>query len=51
VFGDGTWRCFGEQDGLPSNRVRRIVPAPDGSLWIGTDAGVSRMSPEGAAQR
>ena len=51
VFGDGTWRCFGERDGLPSNSIRRIVPAPDGSLWIGTDAGVSRLSPEGAAQR
>jgi len=33
---------FTQKDGLPNSWVRCIQKAPDGSMWIGTDMGVTR---------
>ena len=38
----GQWTSLTVADGLPSNDVRTITPAPDGSVWIGANGGVSR---------
>src|SRR5690606_18474141 len=35
----GTWRRFGEADGLPTAEVTALAPAPTG-LWVGTRRGV-----------
>lgn len=34
--------------GLPSNNVLCVAAAPDGTLWVGTDAGVYTIAPGGA---
>jgi len=36
-------QSWGINDGLPDGVVRGIVPAPDGSLVIGTEAGMARL--------
>jgi len=47
MAGDGSWRYLTAANGLPDNRVRALALDPDGSLWIGTDAGVARLLPSG----
>ncbi|HEY0023229.1 MAG TPA: two-component regulator propeller domain-containing protein [Longimicrobium sp.] len=42
----GEWRVFTTRDGLTSDRVTALLPDPDGSLWVGTRAGVSRIAGE-----
>ena len=47
---DGGERTFGVADGLPSDKVMSVLPAPDGSVWVGTDRGLLRWRgdrPEG----
>ena len=39
----GSGRCYDTEDGLPDNRVRDVLPLPDGSVWIATDGGVAHM--------
>ncbi len=39
-FKKGTWRTFTTEHGLPNNVVGGIVEGADGSLWLGTDAGI-----------
>lgn len=39
---DGKFTSFGLAEGLPGNLAWTIFPSADGSLWIGTDAGLSR---------
>ncbi|NOZ13414.1 MAG: protein kinase [Acidobacteria bacterium] len=39
----GKIQVFKKVDGLPSERVRVIRSAPDGTLWIGTDGGVCHI--------
>ncbi|MRI01216.1 regulator [Kriegella sp. EG-1] len=33
------------QDGLPNANVNVVTKAPDGTMWIGTDYGISRFKP------
>ena len=40
------WHRYDAEDGLASNMVYSIAGAADGSLWFGTDAGVSIYTPE-----
>lgn len=54
TWGDGLltrdasgWRTIAEADGLPSNRVRDVVVAPDGRLWAATFAGIARRDAPG----
>jgi ligand-binding sensor domain-containing protein/signal transduction histidine kinase len=42
----GQERRFGVADGLPSNTVNAVLPAPDGSLWVATDRGLVRLRGE-----
>jgi ligand-binding sensor domain-containing protein len=42
----GEWRVFTTRDGLTSDRVTALLPDPDGSMWVGTRAGVSRIAGE-----
>ncbi|MCB0569227.1 MAG: response regulator [Phaeodactylibacter sp.] len=35
---------FRMEDGLPDNTIQGIVEAPDGTLWISTQKGVSKMA-------
>ena len=42
-FDGENWRQWTESDGLCNNNIRRIVVAEDGTLWLGTDGGVSRF--------
>ncbi|MFL5541949.1 MAG: two-component regulator propeller domain-containing protein [Longimicrobiaceae bacterium] len=41
---NGRWRVFTTRDGLASDRVTALAPAPDGSIWVGTRAGISRIA-------
>jgi ligand-binding sensor domain-containing protein len=34
---------WGEKDGLPQSRIRRIVQTGDGYLWLGTEGGLARF--------
>lgn len=38
------WQTFAVNDGLRSGNVAAVFPAQDGTLWFGTDAGVSRYN-------
>lgn len=38
---------FNSTDGLAANEVRAILPTEDGSVWIGTAAGLSQISAAG----
>ncbi len=42
---DGEVRVFTTDDGLPSNIVQAVELGPDGSLYAGTELGVSRYVP------
>src|SRR5262249_54349707 len=42
-FHDGKFTQYSEAQGLASSVVRRVVAAHDGSLWVGSRAGVSRI--------
>ncbi|MEE2024301.1 diguanylate cyclase [Alkalimonas mucilaginosa] len=42
IAADGTSRLFTRDDGLWTNEVRAILPADDGSVWIGTSRGLNR---------
>ena len=41
----GDWRHFSPDDGLVHLLVRAIHVTPDGTVWVGTEAGVSRYVP------
>ena len=43
-------RLLGEQ-AVGKGRIRRLLPAEDGSLWIGTEDGLFRRDPSGAVAR
>jgi diguanylate cyclase (GGDEF)-like protein len=43
-WADGRWKVFTTRDGLSSDRVTSLLPDPDGSLWVGTRAGISRIA-------
>jgi ligand-binding sensor domain-containing protein/two-component sensor histidine kinase len=38
----GTFTHFGEGEGLPNLRINTLVPSQDGSVWIGTEGGITR---------
>jgi signal transduction histidine kinase/CheY-like chemotaxis protein/ligand-binding sensor domain-containing protein len=42
-FRKGRWRRYTTANGLPDNRVYDLHFAPDGTLWLATQAGVSRF--------
>ncbi len=48
---DGNWRSFTQANGLAGNTVHAIAAAPDGSMWFGTDGGLSRLTMDGQWQR
>jgi len=39
-----TWTTCTAADGLASNFVHAVVVAPDGTVWIGTNQGISRFT-------
>ena len=39
----GRWKVFTARDGLAGDRVSSVVADPDGSVWVGTRAGVSHL--------
>lgn len=45
VFENGAPRAFKTDDQLVSNYVDSFASAPDGSLWVGTDAGINVLDP------
>jgi len=47
VRGDGRVERIDQQSGLPSNEVRSLLEAPDGSLWIGTTEGLVHWRADG----
>ena len=45
VFENGTTKPFKTGDKLASNYVDSLATAPDGKLWVGTDAGLHLVNP------
>ncbi|MHB9030661.1 MAG: ligand-binding sensor domain-containing protein, partial [Candidatus Latescibacterota bacterium] len=43
LWRNGAWEHFSIDSGLASNTVHTIALAPDGALWAGTSAGISRF--------
>jgi diguanylate cyclase (GGDEF)-like protein len=44
-YRDGAWQTWSTRDGLPSNRIRGMLPTRDAHgplLWIATDRGIAR---------
>jgi ligand-binding sensor domain-containing protein/signal transduction histidine kinase len=41
--GGGTETRFSQADGLPSDNVLTVHPAPGGGVWVGTDRGLARL--------
>lgn len=39
----GTFRTFGEVDGLPSSMANSLVEDAAGTIWVGTDGGLARI--------
>ena len=39
----GSFAHFGEAEGLPSLHISTLVPSHDGSIWIGTEGGITRF--------
>ncbi|MCL5998484.1 MAG: CHAT domain-containing protein [Chloroflexi bacterium] len=39
----GQWVTFDSKDGLPTNEVLAVWPAPDGVVWAGTASGLARF--------
>ena len=44
AFQDGAWKALSTPDGLVDPNVISLLADPDGSLWIGTLAGLQRLS-------
>ena len=44
---DLTYKMLTTKDGLSNNNIRSIVADKRGNLWAGTDAGISRITPDG----
>jgi len=42
---DGAVQTFTTEDGLAGNSVNALLVAPDGTLWVATDRGLSRHTP------
>ena len=40
--GSKIWQTFGLAQGLPDNRISRLLAGRDGELWVGTDRGLAR---------
>ena len=49
VFQNGTASAFKTTDQLVSNFVDSFASAPDGSLWVGSDAGIQILDPASPA--
>jgi signal transduction histidine kinase len=45
--GRGLWSLHDAASGLPSSMIWGLNRGPDGTLWVGTDAGLARGTPEG----
>ncbi len=45
------WESYTAQSGLPTDLVYEILPAPDGSVWIGTEGGLFRGVPGKAGMK
>lgn len=43
----GSWQTYSVRDGLPSANVNRILVDRSGTLWFGTDGGLTRFDGEG----
>ena len=44
---DGTaWHTYSTDDGLAAGRVRHLLPGSDGTIWVATDGGIRRFSPD-----
>jgi ligand-binding sensor domain-containing protein len=41
LAGENRWSYLTVEDGLPSNRVYRLKPDPDGGVWLGTALGLA----------
>src|SRR5205823_4576621 len=42
-FKKGTWKTYATRDGFVASGVRKILPLPDGTVWIATRSGVARF--------
>lgn len=40
--GYGNWESYGEASGLPGGPILGLLPAPDGTIWAGTEVGLYR---------
>ncbi len=44
----GGWyplRHLGRSEGLPHDTIDKLLPGPDGTIWVSTDGGIARIDP------
>jgi ligand-binding sensor domain-containing protein len=51
LFENGTAKAFKTDDQLASNYVDSFASAPDGKLWVGTDAGIQIIDPANPTEK
>lgn len=47
IFGSGPWTNFSVTDGLASDSILAVASTSSGHLWVGTNVGLSILSPGG----
>jgi len=49
-FDVSSWRIYSTSDGLPDNEINAVLTDPNGTTWVGTENGLSRINQDGEVE-
>ncbi len=49
-FEVSSWHTYTSADGLPDNETNTVLADPNGTVWVGTEKGLSRINQEGQVE-